>query len=411
VRRGLALLFVLAALVPARNAHASIEQFSTFDVLAPEVDDEYAIDQVLLRPPEAWRAEWDTSATAVRADQGCLTAGIWYQDNQVKGRAPMGSRSWLDLGFTQHTDPAGSYEWLQFDFMRATRRYGAFGLRFRPSGDKSTQDFALLWTAGNGSSPLQAHVNFSIEDTFNKLWTFRQTQVGETHLQPYRVHPFEPSGELIWRGAHHRLEIRDQWLSPMRQDILDPDPALNATRTLFGHHGEIRGERSFGAWTPFARFETVNARSTLTTHGVPGDGRTDRQQWSAELGGRRAFDERWSAEGRYVYMTRAEDWRPPVADARFHALDRIAEATVAWQAHPHWRFDAGLLYDRVSIARQGVVPGFTYGTRKESRGLIGVDAQLGKVRFMATECIELDSEPYQVTFHHDKGFLHLQTSF
>jgi hypothetical protein len=27
------------------------------------------------------------------------------------------------------------------------------------------------------------------------------------------------------------------------------------------------------------------------------------------------------------------------------------------------------------------------------------------------EGIELDSEPYTVTFHHDKTFLHLQTTF
>jgi hypothetical protein len=29
----------------------------------------------------------------------------------------------------------------------------------------------------------------------------------------------------------------------------------------------------------------------------------------------------------------------------------------------------------------------------------------------ASEGVELDAEPYEVSFHHDKGFLHLQTTF
>jgi len=57
------------------------------------------------------------------------------------------------------------------------------------------------------------------------------------------------------------------------------------------------------------------------------------------------------------------------------------------------------------------MPGWTWGTRKESRAYLGLELLLGRVRVQGIEGIELDSEPYEVTFHHDKGFLQLQTTF
>ena len=71
----------------------------------------------------------------------------------------------------------------------------------------------------------------------------------------------------------------------------------------------------------------------------------------------------------------------------------------------------GLLHNRIGITRQGLIPDFTWGTRKESRAFIGLQARFGRVRVAGIEGIELDSEPYQVSFHHDKGFLQLQTTF
>jgi hypothetical protein len=69
------------------------------------------------------------------------------------------------------------------------------------------------------------------------------------------------------------------------------------------------------------------------------------------------------------------------------------------------------MYDRIGIARAGVDPFFTYGSRKESRAYLGLDARFGRVSVSGVEGIELDQEPYEVTFHHDKGFLRLQTTF
>ncbi len=405
------LLLLLAALAAAVPARASIEQFSTFDVLAPEVDDENAIDYLLMRPTDNWRDEWDTSPAALRTDQGCMTSAIWYQANEFKARSPMGGRAWLDFGFVQHTDPEGSYQWLQFDFLHAVGNAGAAGFRFRPSYDKSQQDFAALWTSGDGRSPLQARFTFSVEDMFDELWTFHQIAVGDQHYEIYRVHPFEPSFELVWRGERHRIEIADAWLMPMRQDIVDPSPAVSGTRSLRGDRGRVLAERALGSWTLLSRFESTSARSTRSNLVDPGDGRNDRRQWSAEGGLRRVLGPRLTAEARYVYQVRAEDWRPPVASASFHALDRIGQGELAWQVRGEWRLRFGLLYDRIGIARTGEVPGFTYGSRKESRGYIGIQARLGRVRLQAMEGIELDSEPYKVTFHHDKGFLHLQTTF
>jgi hypothetical protein len=411
VRRRLALPLLLAALASPIVARASIEQFSGFDVLAPEVDNENGFDYALLQPVEHWRAEWDTARTALRSDQGCMTAGVWYQANEFKARSSMSQHSWLDLGFTQHTDPAGSYEWLQFAFMHATRRWGAYGLRFRPAYDKSQHDFALLWSMGDGRSPLQVNAEFSIEDTFNKLWTFRQTAVGETRLQPYRVHPFEPGLDVTWRGARHRVELGGIWLSPMRQDLIDPDPAAAGTRTLVGEHTRLLAERTLGDWTLLSRYEITSARSTHTSAVSPGDDRIARQQWIAEAGLRRRLLPRLDAEGRYFYERRDEDWSPPTASAAFRALDRIGLARLEWSTRSEWRYRLGLLYDRIGIARNGIVPGFTYGSRKEARGLIEIDARLGAVRIAASEGIQLSQQPYPVTFHHDKGFLHLQTTF
>jgi len=42
---------------------------------------------------------------------------------------------------------------------------------------------------------------------------------------------------------------------------------------------------------------------------------------------------------------------------------------------------------------------------------VGLLAKFGNVSVEGTEGIELDTEPYQVVWHHDKGFLKLQCTF
>ena len=67
--------------------------------------------------------------------------------------------------------------------------------------------------------------------------------------------------------------------------------------------------------------------------------------------------------------------------------------------------------DRITVVGAGVAPVSTYGTRVETRAFFSLQKQFGRVRLEGTEGIELDREPYSVTFHHDKGFLHIQTTF
>jgi hypothetical protein len=69
------------------------------------------------------------------------------------------------------------------------------------------------------------------------------------------------------------------------------------------------------------------------------------------------------------------------------------------------------MYDRISIAQGGRVLVESQGSRKESRAFIGLEAHFGNVTLSGVEGIELDTEPYEVWFVHDKGFLQLQATF
>lgn len=413
MRRAFAAAFAAAAALAclAPVARASMEQFASFDVFADERDDENVLDHFLARPLDDWRDEWEGSGGGARFDQGCLSSSLWYQSNEIKTRSDVGRHTHLDIGFYERTDLEGAWQWLQIDVLHATSRFGAFGGRFRPAADKSRQDFALLWSAGDARSPIEAHVTFGIEDAFNKLWTFRSAEVGDTHYEPYRAHPFEPAIALVRRGARHRIEFSGTWLTPSRRDLVDPLPANCGTASLHGGEALARAECSAGAWTLGARFEDRQAASARTSPVAPGDAHNFRRLWSGELSAKRRLSPRLEAEVRGAYVARSQDWRPPTADATFEGIDRLATAELVWRARPALRLRAGLLHDRIGIACRGAVPGPTYGSRKESRATIGVEARFGRTHLLVVEGIELDQEPYSVTFHHDKGFLHLQTSF
>jgi hypothetical protein len=407
-RRTAAALLALALLaVPAR---ASVEEFSSFDVFGLEMDDESVLDHYLARAPDEWRAQWESAPSAARADQGCLTSGTWYQANEFKGRSSLGRRAWLDVGFVQRTDLEASWQWLQFDVRRATDHIGVLGLRVRPAYDKSTQDFAVMWEGGDVTRPLQGAATFTFEDAFNKFWEFKQEKVGN-HAEPYVQHPFEPALSGVWRGKRHRLEASGEWLTPSHKDIVDPDPALSGSYALWGAKMFARGEYAFGAQQLVAAFEDIQARSEQPLDSRVGDGHVFRRRWTAELALRRQLAPRLQLEGRYLYEDRDATWRPPVASARFRALDRVGALELAWRAHPDWLVKTGLLYDRVGVARVGDVPGFTYASRKETRGYFGFQARFDKVQVQIVEGVELDREPYSVAVHHDKTFLHLQTTF
>jgi hypothetical protein len=85
------------------------------------------------------------------------------------------------------------------------------------------------------------------------------------------------------------------------------------------------------------------------------------------------------------------------------------EATVALTDALHAR--VGAMHDRVTISQIGPYHPTSYGTRVESRAYVGLSARIGRVWVSGVEGIELDPEPYDVWFVHDKGFLHLQATF
>jgi len=87
------------------------------------------------------------------------------------------------------------------------------------------------------------------------------------------------------------------------------------------------------------------------------------------------------------------------------------------EADPYFRIEQELvreglgLYDRISVAQSGAIFRQSYGSRTESRAYIGLAARFGRIVVSGVEGIELDPEPYEVWFVHDKGFLQLQAVF
>ena len=379
-------------------------------VSVEEEDDENFLDHYLSRPVVQWRDEWEGAHGGLRVDQGCLTSGIWYQDNEFKARAPIGAKPYLDVDWQQRSDDERSYEFLQLDFRFPTQHHGVGGIRFRPNYDKSQQDFAALWDVGDGASPLQVQAAFTIRDMFNKLWAFRQTVTGG-HAEPYRAHPFEPSLRIVSRGAKHRIEFETAWLTPSRKVVYDAATNSDGRFALKGVRASLLATRTFGAWDGELRGEDEQVQSAREILPAEGSGRDFRRRWVGEVAVRRHFTPALVAEARWLYQDRSQDWQPPVNQGSFRAYDRMPALEVDWTAKPDMVWRAGLLYNRIQIDTAGQPRFFTYGTRKESRAFVGLQARFGRVRVQGVEGIELDSEPYQVTFHHDKGFLAMQTTF
>lgn len=402
-----ALSLVLLLAAPAR---ATVEEFSTYDLLAMEGDDENFLDRWLTRVPNAWQHEFAASPNAFRTSEGCYTSGQWYMRHDLKARATMGKRSYLDIGWLQVTDDLAAWQELRLDFRWRTDRTGTFGFRFQPSGDKSQQDFAALWDWGESGDLLQVGAVFTVEDAFNSLWEFRQARVGARN-EPYRAHPLEPALRIASEGKRHRVELSGKWLTPLRKDIEDPDPSRNGSYSLLGSKAALFAQYLFPRWETEARFETEQVRSSQVSVLLPGDGRNFRRRWLGEAALRRRFGRTLVAEARGAYQDRLQDWRPPVALATMRALDRGVAVEVAGEPVAGWRMRVGLMRDRVGIERRGDLPGFTWGTRTESRAYVGLEARFGRVRVQGIEGIELNREPYEVSFHHDKGFLQLQTVF
>lgn len=418
-------LLLIAALAAPAPATASTEEFSTFDVLRPEEDDESLLDHLLTSAPRAWDEEWRRAPMAVRTLQGCLTSGQWINRTQLRTQAPLGQRARFGVELDQSEDDFASWNHLDFTF-RFPQRFGTVGAAFRPFYDKSRQDFAFFYEAGADTAPAFLQLTFTFEDMFNNLWAWRQTRVGD-ESEPYERHPYEPAIRLGARGERWRGEASAKWLTPSEKRLPGPPGSARKQRHgLWGAFGDARVEldalgatweataMNRQAWSsdlaipdPLGREPYTAADSAAFT---AGDDQRYRRLWRGGLAVRRASGP-WTAELRALYQERAETWAPPAGPARFGALDRTLGFEVTRRVNAALDLRTGILFDRVGVAREGNLPAPPHLSRDEKRLYLGLDARFGNVRVFGVEGIELDDEAYDVWLIHDKGFLGLQATF
>jgi hypothetical protein len=406
---GLALALLLAS--APRPAVAVTEEFSTFDVLRSEVDDESVLDHLLARPPQGWRDEWQRAPLAFRTSQGCFTSGQWYLLNDLKLETPVGRRARFALRLEEVESDLLSYRnldlWLLFP-----QRLGTLGLMFRPSYDKSRQDFAVAWELGADTSRHQLRLVYGLEDLFNSLWVWRQTRVGEA-AAPYDRHPWEPALKVAVRRERWSATVEGRWLTLARKRVGLYDGARpGRAQTIWGTWGKATLEaRALGArWT--AQTENRQARSTdqpldLST----GDARASRRFWRAEVSAGRPVARGLALEGRWLYVDRWQSQRAPLPAVVYHGVDRTLQLEARWTARPDLVLRLGGLHDRASVGGSAAGGYAARGGRNESRAYVGIAGRLGRVALSAVEGIELDPERYEVWHHHDKAFLQLQTTF
>ncbi len=401
----------LVLAVPAAPARAGTEEFSTFHPEAQEEDDESVIDHLLARTPPEWRAEWERAPLAFRTAQGCLTSGQWLEDTRLKLETPLGKSARFALDVTQFEGDIATYDYLDL-WLRFPSRLGTLGVMFRPFHDKSRQDFALAWGVGADTSAFQVRATFGFEDLFNNLWAWRQTRVGNAS-EPYRRHPWEPALLIAWRHERWRAELSGKYLTPSIQDAPGIVSFLpNRRLTLWGTLADALAETEVLGLRAEARAGVRQARSTDQPVGFPtGDDRDFRRAWSVEAALARGLGARHTVEARYAYGGRTEDYGLPLAAGTYDDVDRVVQLELRSAFAPRVGGRVGYLHDQITVDRTGFTPGGGEGTRKESRAYLGLNARFGRVSVAGVEGIELDLEPYEVFFHHDKAFLALQATF
>ena len=404
-----AALIALAAHPP--QAAAGTEEWSTFNPEAQETDDESLLDHMLNRPQRAWRDEWEHAPTAFRTSQGCLTSGVWYIDSDLKLRAPLGRHADFGLRIRQLETDAETFTYTDFQF-RFPTHWGTPGAWFRPMNDKSRQDFSLTWDFGADTTAEQLQLAFTLEDTFNNLWAFRQTQVGGLS-EPYAVRPYEPGLRWVSRHERVRAEVSGRWLTPSRKRVTDyalPVPDRNVT--LWGTLATASVEVRFAGLEWDVAADNQQAFSTdAPVDGSAGNAADFRRRWGVEAAVRRDLRPDLAAELRYRYQDRDTRRGPPFGPSAFGALDRLVIGELRWQARRTVAGRVGGMYDRITVGEFGPYHPHTYGTRNESRSYVGLDVRLGSVTLSGVEGIEMDPEPYDVWLWHDKGFLAMQARF
>lgn len=404
-----ALAVGLIALARPPLARAGSEEWSTFEVESQEEDDESILDHMLTATPRQWREAWERAPQAFRTEQGCLTSGQWFIQSDLKLHAPLGRHAEFGLLMRQTEDDAQSFDYVDLQF-RFPTAWGAPGAWFRPFFDKSRQDFSLTWELGADTTAEQVQLAFTLEDAFNNLWAFRQTRVGGL-LEPYQRRPYEPAVRWVSRHERLRVELGGRWLTPSRKRVNFGGSIPSRTITLWGTHAQGTVEvKALGLeWS--ALTENMQAFSTDSADGFAGNGAHFRRRWFVEAGALRRLSPRLTAETRWRYTDRDAWFAPPVGPNSFRGLDRVVTGEARWEFRPGWTGKAGAMYDRIGIAAPGPNHAFTWGTRKESRAYVGLEATFGNVVVAGVEGIELDHETYEVWFVHDKGFLQLQARF
>jgi hypothetical protein len=406
----LAAAFALTLAITAPPARASYEEFSTYDIGRQEADDENLLDHVLVRPPIEWRDEWQRSRNGFRTSQGCFTSGKWYLDHQLRVRVPMSDSTRFDIEMRDVADDESFYGWTSLEFRFPIPRTGMWGFRFRPSFDKSRQDAALLWDAGHAGTPLQASVAFTLEDIFNKLWTARQTQVGD-ESQPFERHPFEPALAFAWRGPDQGVSLSGKWLTPSIKRFDTRDSTLRRRERLWGVKHDVELWRRFGATRALLAFEQTQTSSWAEWQTVAGDHHLYRRRWRLEGALTRTVGQRGEVGVRFFYQERDQVWRPPHSNSALGIIDRMPVLEGAFQVPWAMRARVGLMRNRVTISEAGWLPLSNHGTRVETRAVLALQRRFGRLLVQLTEGLELDSESYDVLFIHDKGFFHIQTTF
>ncbi len=403
----LALLLLAGIVTPGR---ASYEEFSTLDVGKQEEDDENLLDHVLVRQPLEWRDEWEFSPSGFRSSQGCFTSGQWYLDHDLKVRVSMGDTTFMDLGIREVSDDESVYGWTQFDLRFPLPHAGLWGVRVRPTFDKSRQDVALLWDHGQRTSAFHLQAVMGLEDVFNKLWSMRQTRVGD-ETEPYERHPFEPALRLVWRGRGPRVEASGKWLTPSVKRFETRDPAEARRVALWGVKHDASIAQRFGATTAELAFEQVQASTYEYWQAVAGDHHAYRRRWRAEGALSRQVGRHGRVTLRYFYQERTQVWRPPISNATLDVIDRMPMVEGAFRAPLDMHARVGFMRNRITVVDAIRSPVSTWGTRVETRAFLSLQKRFGRVRLQITECLELDRELYDVAFIHDKGFVHIQTTF
>jgi len=409
--RAFACAVTLALLSLSAPIRASVEEFSTFGIAPQERDDESLFDHFLTRMPRAWRDEWSRAPGGFRTSQGCLTSGRWFVDTDFKARASLGKQAWLGVALRESESDVLDFRHLDLSF-HFPQSVGALFAAYRPDPVKAAQDFAIGWEAGADTGAVHFSATWTIEDIFNHFAGFRQAQVDD-RMEPYERRPYEPALALAVRRPDWRLELGGKWLTPSRQKISDiASQQLLFERELWGVAANAAAERRLGALTLEVRSDHRQAEGRERRLDRPLAPLAHyRRQWSVEAATRLDLARsRTGIEWRYLYQSRTEfAGRVPTAvylqvDDRFFNLDLIREFA------PWVSARVGGSYARLGVARANFTD-YNYGTRSESRLYVGLAVRFGRVRIAGIEGVELDDEPYDVRFVHDKGFLQLQTTF